>query len=546
MLKIEDRKYQQDAIDMVLAWLEANAGNPCLVMPTGSGKSHVIAMFCKQTLTTWPETRVLMLTHVKELIEQNVEKMRQHWPGAPLGIYSAGLNKRQLGEPITFAGIQSIRKRASDVGHIDIVIVDECDLVGHNEVGGYRTFLAALLAINPQLRVIGLTATPYRLGHGYITDKPALFDERIEPVDVIELLGLGHVCQLRLKRTNHRYDTTGVAKRGGDYVESELQKVVDTEEQNKLVIDEVMQHNSGRRSWLMFCTGVAHAKNIAEEFKQRGVTTETVTGNTPKKERADILARFKRGEIQCLTNANVLTTGFDAPNVDLIGFLRPTASTRLMIQMAGRGMRNAEGKQDCIVLDFAGVSHVCGTIIEPKIPGKSGTGDGIGDAPVKVCETCNSICPISAKICPDCGTPFPIVKEDDNVTVDVTLVDGDIMGLSVDRDELRDMEVGSWRWRLAKSAKTGKEQIVLTYYGKALSDRAVHEYLCVLHDGYAGQKAWQTVAIIAQRCGPLPVGLLASEDVNALVGAMNAAIPPAWIQHTREGNFDRITKRHWV
>lgn len=544
MLKIENRKYQQDAIDMVLAWLEANAGNPCLVMPTGSGKSHVIAMFCKQTLTTWPETRVLMLTHVKELIEQNVEKMRQHWPGAPLGIYSAGLNRRQLGEPITFAGIQSIRKRASDVGHIDLVVIDECDLVGHNEVGGYRTFLAALLAINPQMRVIGLTATPYRLGHGYITDKPALFDERIEPVDVVDLLGHGHVCPLRLKRTNHRYDTSGVAKRGGEYVESELQKVVDTEEQNKLVIDEVIQHSSGRRSWLMFCTGVDHAKNIAEEFRQRGVTTETVTGETPKKERADILARFKRGDIQCLTNANVLTTGFDSPNVDLIGFLRPTASTRLMIQMAGRGMRNAEGKQDCIVLDFAGVSSVCGTIIKPRIPGRSGTGDGTGDAPVRVCETCNSICPISVKVCPDCGTPFP-KPEKDNVVVDVTLVDGDIMGLSVDRDDIRDLEVGSWRWRLAKSAKTGKEQIVLTYYGKALSDRAVHEYLCVLHDGFAGQKAWQTVATIAQRCGPLPAGLLASEDVHALVAAMNEATPPSWIQHAREGNFDRITRRHW-
>ena len=539
------RKYQQQAIDLTLAWLEANQGNPCIVMPTGSGKSHVVAALCKHTIQTWPETRVLMLTHVKELIEQNVEKMRQHWPGAPLGIYSAGLNKKELGEPITFAGIQSIRKRASDVGHIDLVVIDECDLVGHNEVGGYRTFLAALLAINPQMRVIGLTATPYRLGHGYITDKPALFDERIEPVDVVDLLGLGHVCPLRLKRTNHRYDTTGVHKRGGDFIESELQKVVDTDEQNKLVIDEVIQHSSGRRSWLMFCTGVDHAKNIAEEFRQRGVTTETVTGNTPKKERADILARFKRGDIQCLTNANVLQVGFDAPNIDLIGFLRPTASTRLMIQMAGRGMRNAEGKQDCIVLDFAGVSSVCGTIIKPKIPGRSGTGDGTGDAPVKVCEVCDELCPISAEVCPACGTPFPKPEKDD-VVVDVTLVDGDIMGLSVDRDDLRDLEVSSWRWRLAKSAKTGKEQIVLTYYGKALSDRAVHEYLCVLHDGYAGQKAWQTVAIIAQRCGPLPAGLLASEDVPALVDAMNSATPPSWIQHAREGNFDRITKRHWL
>ena len=218
--------------------------------------------------------------------------------------------------------------------------------------------------------------------------------------------------------------------------------------------------------------------------------------------------------------------------------LRPTKSTRLFMQMAGRGMRTAPNKADCLVLDFAGVVEMLGPVTDPQIPGKAG--DGV--APMKPCKACDMLAPISANVCPACGEPFPEAKKDPT-TEPIVLVDTDIMGL--DRDDLRDLEVGSWRWRLAKSAKTGKEQIVLTYYGKALSDRSVSEYLCVLHDGYAGQKAWQTVATIAQRCGPLPAGLLASEDVHALVSAMNEATPPTWIQHAREGNFDRITRRHW-
>ena len=118
------REYQQRSIDQLYEWMRENDGNPCLELPTGAGKSHIVAALCKDALQNWPETRVLRLTHMKELIEQNAAKMREHWPNAPLGIYSAGIGKRQLGEPITFAGIQSVRNRASEIGHVDIVLID--------------------------------------------------------------------------------------------------------------------------------------------------------------------------------------------------------------------------------------------------------------------------------------------------------------------------------------------------------------------------------------------------------------------------------------
>ena len=196
------RPYQQRAIDQLYAWFQSNpSGHPCLVLPTGAGKSHIVAALCKDAVMQWPQTRILMLTHVKELIEQNAEKMRQHWPGAPMGIYSASVGRKQLGEAITFAGIQSVRNKAQLMGRIDLVLIDECHLVSHKDEGGYRTLLNDLSAINPAIRVIGLTATPYRLGHGLITDKPALFDDLIEPVSIEELIhGKPNYPQMASKR----------------------------------------------------------------------------------------------------------------------------------------------------------------------------------------------------------------------------------------------------------------------------------------------------------------------------------------------------------
>ena len=139
------RDYQQRSIDALHDWFASNHdGNPVLELPTGAGKSHVIAAFIRQAVTEWPETRVLMLTHVKELIEQNAAKMREHWHGAPLGIYSASLGQRTLCAPITFAGIQSIHKRANALGHVDLVLIDECHLLSNEQTGIYRRSLQTL------------------------------------------------------------------------------------------------------------------------------------------------------------------------------------------------------------------------------------------------------------------------------------------------------------------------------------------------------------------------------------------------------------------
>jgi len=528
------RDYQQRTIDQLYYWFEAgNAGNPCLVLPTGAGKSHIVAALCKDAVQTWPETRILMLTHVKELIEQNAEKMRHHWPDAPLGIYSASVGRKDLGEPITFAGIQSVRKKAQQIGHIDLVLIDECHLVNHKDEGGYRGLLADLKAINPALRVVGLTATPYRLGHGYITDKPAIFDALIDPVRIEELIFKGYLATLRSKVTQTNLDITGVKKRGGEYIEAELQAAVNKADKNAKVVSEVIALAGERKAWLFFCAGVAHSEAIATELNAQGITAASITGETPKAERERLIEEFKAGKIRALTNANVLTTGFDYPDIDLIAMLRPTMSASLYMQMAGRGLRPKSHIDHCLVLDFAGVVATHGPITAVQPPKKAGEGNG--EAPVKVCDSCGELVHLAARQCPACGAEFPEPERKP-----LKLCADDIMGL-----EGIEMPVRAWWWKKHTSRVSGKEMLAVTYYPDGLSDQAVTEYLPILHEGYAGHKALMQLLTMARHAN---ADIDTSKDAwfaSSLVLSLNESKAPEMVKYKRDGKFFRVMERRW-
>lgn len=534
------RDYQQRAIDMLYEWLRAYPGqHPCLVMPTGSGKSHVIAALCKDALQNWPETRILMLTHVKELIQQNAEKMRLHWPGAPMGIYSAGLGRKQMDEPLTFAGIQSIRHKADLLGHIDLVIIDECHLVNHKDSGGYRELINHLVSVNPHLRIIGFSATPYRLGHGLITEKPALFDGLINPVSIEELIFKGYLSTLRSKVTEQKLDTSGVHKRGGDFIESELQAAVDTHDINAGLVQEVIRLAGDRKAWLFFCTGIDHAQHVADALKIQGIPSACVTGQTPKAQRAQILDDFKSGKLRALTNANVLTTGFDYPDIDLIAMARPTLSASLYVQMAGRGMRVKSHTDHCLVLDFAGVVEMHGPITAVITPEKKG-GEGEGVAPTKTCKACGEICALSVRECPACKEPFP---EPEKNTTNLSLHDDDIMGL-----ESKEMQATEWTWRKHLSKSSGKEMLSCTYYG-GMADKPVTEYFPLLHGGYAEEKAHRQLLLIAKSSGVDLSGVTEamddSERLDWVVDRMNQGFCPDVLEYRLDGKFFRVITRSW-
>lgn len=413
------RDYQSHTISLLKDWLQENkSGHPCVVLPTGSGKSHVIAELCRDTITHRPNARVLMLTSRKELIRQNISKL---WPDAPVGVYSASIGRKEVAQ-ITFAGIQSVRDKADVLGSQDLVLVDEAHEISHTSQGAYRKLIKDLSDINPDLRVVGFTASPFRLGHGLITEGDALFSALIEPVKIESLVVDGYLAPLRSKLTQKELDVASVKKRGGEFIEKDLQIAVDTDENNRAVVQEVLALAGDRQHWLIFCTGIEHAKNICSLLSEH-VSAACVTGETPKAERDRIIEDFKSGRIKALTNANILTTGFDFPDIDLIALLRPTMSPGLYMQMAGRGLRPKSHTDHCLVLDFAGAVKMHGPITAVKSPSQK-VGSVGGEALVKVCSHCSEICYASQKCCHVCGDEFPI-PEMKQLKLDA---DADIMG----------------------------------------------------------------------------------------------------------------------
>jgi DNA repair protein RadD len=518
---------------MLYAWFDKNpTGHPVLNMPGGSGKSVVIASLAKDALQNWPETRILMLVHSKELIVQNADKLRKLWPNAPLGIYSASVGKKQLGEPITYAGIGSVAKRAKQLGHIDLCIIDEVHAVSTAESGMYRKLIADLLEINAGMRIVGLSASPYRLGHGLITEgDTAIFSEILTPVSIEELLFKNHLVPLRSKITKHKLETDGLHKRQGEYIASEMEAKFNTDDHNQAVVQEIINKAHGRKHWLIFCSGVAHSAAVAECLRAAGITAESLDATHGKTERERKLADFESGKLRALCNVGILCTGYDFPALDCIAFLRGTASPGLYLQMAVRGMRPHPDKADCLVLDFAGVVETHGPITDVKPPSKKSACDG--EAPIKACETCGELVAISARVCPACGAAFPEI-----VKPPMVLRNDDIMGI-----EGIDMDVTAWQWRAHTSRASGKEMLAVTYYG-GLSDPPVTEYLPVLHEGYAGTKAMRQLYEYAMQAGIVEGGLNV-QNLQDMADNMNNANPPATIEFIKSGKFFRVLNRSW-
>lgn len=481
------RDYQRKAIEDTYEWLGKNGGNPCIVAPTGSGKSWIIAGLCEDIMNRWKQSRIIVLSHVKELLQQDADKILAAWPGAPLGIYSAGLGRKDV-DAVTVAGIQSIYRKAGKIGKADLVIVDEAHRINNESCGMYRRFLTELEDINPHMRIIGLTATPYRLGQGMVTEgKNAIFDALIESVTIEELVKRGYLAPLRNKLTETRLNVEGVKVQGGDYVKSELEAQVNTRQNNDCIVTETLKRGEGRNAVLVFCCGITHAEALTEEFRDEGVTAEIVTGETPSDERARILEDFKAGRIRVLTNVNVLTTGFDYPNIDLIVMARPTLSPGLYMQMAGRGMRLKDGiNKDCLVLDFAGNIARHGPITAVTPPKKRRAGRSVKDdkPKVKECPECHEGCAPNARVCPCCGYEFPMPTLELDETVD-------IMGRPVK------VSLRGWHWQ-AVTSKTGIPMLKVDFYTEALLGKPISVWLCVNHGGYAQMKATQTLSMLVR------------------------------------------------
>lgn len=414
------RWYQQESINAWWSDAISRPGHPLLVLPTGSGKSLVLAELIRSILNKYPRQRALVLTHVKELIEQDLKAIIDQWPYAPVSVYSAGVGQKNLDKPIVVAGIQSLVKvPEEELPMFNLLFVDEAQLTSPDASTSYRVVIDRLLKKNPKMKVTGLTATPYRLKGGHLLDC-GLFThiayDLTTPEAFTRLVSEGYLSRLVTKRTVTKLSTEGVGERGGEYIESELNTAV--EQQHDVTAAAVREMIAMRRSYhLVFATSVAHAHEIADILKLLGEQVEVIHGGISKRERERILTDFKEKRLKWLINVNVLTTGFDAPHVDLLGILRPSKSVGLWVQILGRGLRTCIGKVDCLVMDFTSNTINLGPIDDPAVPArgkkkKKGGGTGLVVA-AKFCkgtlptgEACERVCGCSCRRCSDCGFEF--------------------------------------------------------------------------------------------------------------------------------------------
>lgn len=372
-----------------------------------TGKSIIPAVFIIEVMKIWPNQRFLIITHVKELIKQNYDLMLELWPSAPAGIFSAGLKQKDYALPIIFGGIQSMIKNPAIFGHRDIIFIDEAHLVNENESSQYLTFIACMKLINPNIKVIGMSATPFRMGLGYITDGK-LFTHLVHDITSLDkfnkLIEDGYISPLIPKRTKTQLDISNVGISNGEYKSNELQKAVDINTITYSALNEMIQYGQDRKSWLIFASGIEHAEHIAEMINSFNIECAAVHSKQQSQYNDNAIEAFKSNELKVIVNYGKLTTGFNHPAIDLIGMLRPTLSIPLHVQMLGRGTRPSLGKNNCLVLDFGRNTARLGPINDPIIPRKKG--EGTGEAPIKICEDCGTYNHTRVTICSNCGSEF--------------------------------------------------------------------------------------------------------------------------------------------
>lgn len=399
------RYYQTEAIEAIRQSLRDGIHSPIACLPTGAGKGPTIATILHEMAQRMPNERFIACVHTKELVSQLAETYERIAGVAP-GVYAASLKRRELDKQVTFCQIQSVYKKAFDFGRVRLMIVDECDRIPNEGNGQYRSFIKDLRVINPDMRLVGLTATPYRMGIGLVFGQDRPFDELVYDAGVRKLMDDGFLARL-VNKDIARPDLSDIHIRQGDYVASELEGVMCDEVKVEKAVQEIIKYGSDREAWLVFCSGLKHAKMVSDEFAINGIEAPIIDGEMKMTDRDALVKRYRERNLKCLVNVNVLTVGFDAPHVDLIALMRPSKSPGLYYQCVGRGLRISEGKKNCLVLDMAGLVYEHGPIDTLNDRIKTKEKGPPGKAPVKTCQECLTIVAAGCRVCPECQAPFP-------------------------------------------------------------------------------------------------------------------------------------------
>lgn len=489
------RPYQREAVEAVYRHLRERDTNPCVVIPTAGGKSLCIAQAAKDAVTRW-NGRVMVLAHVRELVEQNAAKLKSVCPELPVGVYSAGLDSRDTKEPVVVAGIQSIYDKVGAFGPFDLVMVDEVHMVPPEGEGRYRTFLEAARRANPNVRLVGWTATPYRTQGGLICRPENLFNEVCYEIGVKELINRGYVSNVTARAGRVKANTDALHVRAGEFVAEDVERLMGEDRLVGSACREIVELTRDRKACLVFCTSVAHCKKVAELISRlSGEECAVVTGETSDREREETVRRLRgeavradlfsdRPPLRYCCNVSVLTTGTDIPRLDTIALLRPTNSPGLLVQMVGRGFRLSPetGKTECLVLDYGRNIERHGPIDMIRVGGR---GTGSGGPLAKECPDCRTLVGLSVTLCPNCGHLWPR-KEPERAAHEASAAKAAILSGEVTVETFPVSHVSYQVWEKRGAAPGAPKTVRVTYDVDYLTHYS--EWLCPEHTGYARRK----------------------------------------------------------
>jgi DNA repair protein RadD len=423
-----ERPYQKEAAEVSIKVALEKGESNIIGLPTGTGKTIVMAGVIDRYMTENPLSRVLVLSHVKEILEQNYDALVKHF-GFGIGIYASGLGWKETHKPITVASIQTVARNLDSFKDIGLVVIDEAHMVNNRKAGSYRKLLEHL----DHPLCIGLTASPFRTGQGYLFEgKNTIFKsmscDYTRGDKFRSLIKDGYLIPLIGKRTAMQMRADGIKMTAGDFNNKILSQSFDREEITRQAVHETINFGDKRKKWLVFGIDIEHAENITRMFNKEGVKTAVVHSKMDG-DRSKVIKAYKNGEYKCLVNVDVLTTGFDDNTIDLISMMRPTASGIIHVQTSGRGTRpmyvkghdlstqegriasiEASGKTNCLLLDFGGNVRRLGTIDEiyVKPPGVKKGGGGVM---AKECKKCHTMNHLKALECISCGADFELKQK---------------------------------------------------------------------------------------------------------------------------------------
>ena len=451
-MEITLRPYQQEALDAIKAAFREQP-NVLLQAATGAGKTILFSALIRDFMTQYPGVvRIMIAVHRQTLVQQAYDKLLRVWPegASQIGIACHSLSsKSDFSKPVVIGTIQTIARQLDnlEIGRCNLLIIDEVHMVAPmaeqgKEPSQYEQVINRLRYFDQRARILGVTATPYRLNWGYIygdvkTQNPALnwFPDLTYSIDITTLRKQGYLCELE-KWGHSAPDLSRVAisQANGDYKENELSAEMSKEVHLESAVNAVREYAADRRHIVVFAVTIEHAELLSNRFCHAGYSAAFVHSKMKKATVAAILVAFADGRVNVLVNVGKLTEGWDCPQTDCVVLCRPTKSAALYVQMVGRGLRIAEGKDKCLLLDLAGCLEEHGAPEDPVIKNKPPKKTEWVECPncgkenevtaiecagchqllqSKTCKQCGRENRIDAAVCAYCRWVFPAEEEEE-------------------------------------------------------------------------------------------------------------------------------------